>query len=68
VVITPPGVYTGATELYDGTSWTTSPTISTARSDTAGAGTTTQAALAFGGFAPARIQQQQKNGLVLVLH
>jgi hypothetical protein len=40
---------TGATELYDGTSWTTNPTgLNTARSELAGAGTQT-AALAFGG-------------------
>jgi hypothetical protein len=39
---------TGATELYDGTSWTTSSaTLGTARYDFAGAGTQT-AGLAFG--------------------
>jgi hypothetical protein len=47
---TPPKV--GATEEYDGTSWTSNPTgLSTARSDLAGAGNTS-AALAFGGLNP----------------
>jgi hypothetical protein len=40
---------TGATELYDGTSWTSSPaSMATARNNLAGAGTQT-AALGFGG-------------------
>jgi hypothetical protein len=40
---------TGATELYDGTTWTTSPaSMNTARNFLGGAGTQT-AALAFGG-------------------
>jgi hypothetical protein len=43
---------TGATELYDGTSWTTSPaTINTARHTLGRAGTQTLA-LAFGGATP----------------
>jgi hypothetical protein len=44
---------TGATELYDGTSWTSNPTgLNTARYDgLAGAGTQT-AGLAFGGSTP----------------
>jgi hypothetical protein len=45
-------VRTGATEEYDGTSWTTSPTgLNTARNSLAGAGTQT-AGLAFGGNLP----------------
>jgi hypothetical protein len=41
--------YTGATEEYDGSNWTTSPaSLATARSYLAGAGTQA-AALAFGG-------------------
>jgi hypothetical protein len=41
---------TGATEEYDGTTWTTSPgSLNTARSYLAGCGTQT-AALAFGGI------------------
>jgi hypothetical protein len=48
---TPPN--TGATELYDGTSWTTSPaSLNTARQTLAGAGTQTSAGLAFGGATP----------------
>jgi hypothetical protein len=44
---------TGATEEYDGNSWTNSPgSLNTARSELAGCGTQT-AALAFGGSAPA---------------
>jgi hypothetical protein len=51
---------TGATELYDGTTWTSSPaSLNTARNALAGAGTQT-AALAFGGAGPS-FQQQQKN-------
>jgi hypothetical protein len=43
---------TGATETYNGTSWTTSPaTLNTVRVNLAGAGTQT-AALAFGGYPP----------------
>jgi hypothetical protein len=43
---------TGATEEYDGTSWTSNPTgLNTARNDIGGAGTQT-AALAFGGYSP----------------
>jgi hypothetical protein len=43
-------VETGATELYDGTSWATSPaSLNTARQSTTGAGTQT-AALTFGGL------------------
>jgi hypothetical protein len=41
--------YTGATEEYDGTSWTSSPTLNTTRGYIGGAGTQT-AALGFGGF------------------
>jgi hypothetical protein len=42
--------FTGATEEYDGTTWTTSPaSLNTARNYLAGAGTQT-AALAFGGY------------------
>jgi hypothetical protein len=41
--------YTGATEEYDGSTWTTSPaSLNTARSGLAGCGTQT-AGLAFGG-------------------
>jgi hypothetical protein len=58
-----PGTNTGATELYDGTSWTTSPvSMNTARRSLAGAGTQTLA-LGFGGQEQL-IQQQQKNGQV----
>jgi hypothetical protein len=47
---TPP--VTGATELYDGTSWTSNPTgLNTGRHSLGGAGTQT-AALAFGGQTP----------------
>jgi hypothetical protein len=43
---------TGATEEYDGSTWTSNPTgLNTARLGVAGAGTQT-AALAFGGFVP----------------
>jgi galactokinase len=63
VVYSPPS--TGATEEYDGTSWTTNPaSLNTARYDgLAGAGTTT-AALAFGGSTVHLLQVQQKNGQV----
>jgi hypothetical protein len=44
--------YTGATEVYDGTSWTSNPAgLNTARNGLAGAGTQT-AALGFGGDTP----------------
>jgi hypothetical protein len=47
-----PAAPTGATEEYDGTSWTTSPaSLSTARGRLGGAGTQA-AALAFGGNPP----------------
>ena len=47
-----PGGSTGATEEYDGISWTTSPaSMSTVRNSLAGAGTQTSA-LAFGGNIP----------------
>jgi hypothetical protein len=50
LVVVPP--VTGATEEYDGTSWTSSPTsLNTARHSLGGAGTQT-AALAFGGQTP----------------
>jgi hypothetical protein len=42
---------TGATELYDGNSWTTSNSLNTARRGLAGCGTQT-AGLAFGGTPP----------------
>ena len=43
---------TGATELYDGSSWTTSPiSLATARRQISGLGTQTSA-LAFGGYGP----------------
>jgi hypothetical protein len=49
----PPGdTGTGATELWDGTSWTSNPTgLATARNGIGGAGTQTSA-LAFGGGNP----------------
>jgi hypothetical protein len=46
------GLYTGATEEYDGTSWTPVKSCHTARRGLAGAGTQT-AALAFAGYDPA---------------
>jgi hypothetical protein len=59
--------YTGATEEYDGTSWTTvDASLATARSYLAGAGTQASA-LAFGGEDCSK-QQQQKNGQVQDLH
>jgi hypothetical protein len=54
---------TGATEQYDGTSWTTSPgSLNTARETLGGAGTQL-AALAFGGLTQ-EATVQQKNGQV----
>jgi hypothetical protein len=51
IILTPT---TGATEEYDGTSWTNSPgSLNTARHILAGAGIQT-AALAFGGLPPYR--------------
>jgi hypothetical protein len=45
-------LYTGATEEYDGSTWTSNPTgLNTARTGLAGCGTQT-AALAFGGSLP----------------
>jgi hypothetical protein len=47
-----PGAKTGATELYNGTSFSSNPTgLGTPRNQMAGSGTQT-AALAFGGWAP----------------
>jgi hypothetical protein len=44
---------TGATEEYDGTSWTSNPgSMSTARDELAGCGTTQASALGFGGYFP----------------
>jgi hypothetical protein len=55
---------TGATEEYDGTSWTTSPaSMATARSKLAGAGTKSSSTR-FWWIIPQLIQQQQKNGQV----
>jgi hypothetical protein len=52
---------TGATEEYDGSTWTSGNPLNTARNGLAGAGTQT-AALAFGGeVSPAKLQEQQKN-------
>ena len=52
---------TGATELYDGISWTSSPaSMATARNQLGGAGTTS-AALAFGGE-PATAATEQFTG------
>jgi hypothetical protein len=46
----PPGAITGATEEYNGSSWTSNPTsLNTARATLAGCGTQT-AGLAFGGY------------------
>jgi hypothetical protein len=54
--------YTGATEEYDGSTWTANPTgLNTARSSLAGCGTQT-AALAFGGYdGIPPLQQRLKN-------
>jgi hypothetical protein len=46
---TPPAGATGATEEYNGTSWTSSNSLNTARRRLGGAGIQT-AALAFGGY------------------
>jgi hypothetical protein len=55
--MTPPG--TGATEEYDGTSWTSSPKFKYSKKNLGGAGTQT-AALAFGGqTVPPTLQVQQ---------
>jgi hypothetical protein len=55
-------VTTGATELYNGTSWTTSPaSLSTPRFYLAAAGTQT-AALAFGGSPPKTGATEEFNG------
>jgi hypothetical protein len=52
---TPPESATGATEEYDGTTWTTSPASLKQQEDNlAGAGTQTSA-LAFGGYTPTLI-------------
>ena len=56
--------YSTATELYDGTSWTTSPaTLNTARGDAGSAGTQT-AALIFGGISasPLTANSEEFNG------
>jgi hypothetical protein len=60
---------TGATEEYDGTSWTSNPTgLNTARRYIAGCGTQT-AALGFGGILLLQVlQQQPKNMMVLLGH
>jgi hypothetical protein len=53
---------TGATEEYDGSTWTSNPTgLNTARRLLAGAGTQT-AALAFGGFPPATAATEEWTG------
>jgi hypothetical protein len=66
LVVPGPLAITGATEEYDGTSWTSNPTgLNTARNDLAGCGTQT-AALAFGG--QNLLQEQQKNMMVLLGH
>ena len=57
---TPP--VTGATEEYDGSTWTSSPgSLNTARRLLAGAGTQT-AALGFGGFPPATAATEEWTG------
>jgi hypothetical protein len=57
---------TGATEEYDGNSWTNSNPLNTARPGLAGAGIQT-AGLAFGGTIHL-IQEQQKNTMEQVGH
>ena len=47
-----PGVGTGATEGWDGTSWTEVADLSTSRYDLAGSGDSANSALAFGGGTP----------------
>jgi hypothetical protein len=64
-VVSPP--VTGATEEYDGTTWTSPNPLNTARDGLAGCGTQT-AALAFGGYVLHLIQQQQKNMMDLLGH
>jgi hypothetical protein len=59
-------LFTGATEEYDGTTWTAGGSLNTARNDLGGAGTQT-AALAFGGNTPP-LQEQQKNIMDQVGH
>jgi hypothetical protein len=63
-------VNTGATEEYDGTSWTNSSpaSLATARNRFRWCRNTNSAALGFGGATDQVIQQQQKNGQVQVLH
>jgi hypothetical protein len=58
---------TGATEEYDGTSWTSNPTLNTAIKNLAGAGIQT-AALAFGGQYSLQLQEQLKNMMDQVGH
>jgi hypothetical protein len=53
---------TAATELYDGSTWTSNPTgLNTARNDLGGAGTQT-AALAFGGTPPITAATEEWTG------
>ena len=47
----PPNTIVTNTELYDGTSWTNSTAIGTAKGQTAGGGTST-AGIVFGGSSP----------------
>jgi hypothetical protein len=55
---------TGATEEYDGSTWSPSGSLNTARLYLAGCGTQT-AALAFGGYMALQLlQEQQKNTMV----
>jgi hypothetical protein len=56
-------ITTGATEEYDGNSWTNSNSMNTARRYVAGAGIQT-AALAFGGILVQLEQEQLKNMMV----
>ena len=44
----PPGVISNLTELYDGTSWSSTATTSTSREDAKGAGTSASAFIAGG--------------------
>jgi hypothetical protein len=63
-----PPFNTGATEEYDGTTWTTSPaSLNTARDALAGAGTQTSA-FSFWWLYSSSVQQQQKNGQVQEHH
>jgi hypothetical protein len=63
--LTPPA--TGATEEYDGSTWTTSPgSLNTARSGLAGCGTQT-AALAFGGGPPYTAATEEWTGAGVAL-